>query len=114
MAPSPFDTLNVVERLESAGIPAEQARMHAAVLADILKETISVETECMAERFANKREAAAELNQFKVALEKLDAKIGTTAAELKSELIRWVLTVVVSVGILQTAFIAGLILKIAP
>ncbi len=112
MASSPFDTLKVVERLEGAGVPAEQARMHASVLSDVLTQTISAESACLSERFANKQEVAAEFSEVKFALEKLDAKISTTAAELKSELIRWVVSVVVSVGILQTALIAGLFLKI--
>lgn len=108
MASSPFDTLKVVERLEGAGVPAGQARMHVSVLFDVLTQTLSAESE----RFADKQEVAAEFSQVKVALEKLDAKISTTAADLKSELMRWVVSVVVSVGILQTALIAGLLLKI--
>ena len=112
MATRPFDTPRVVERLEGAGVPAEQARMHASVFADVLQQTISAEGECMAERFANKQETGVEFSQIKVSLEKLDAKIDTTAAELKSELVRWMVSVVVSVGVLQTALIAGLLLKI--
>ena len=112
MATRPFDTPRVVERLEGAGVPAEQARMHASVFADVLQQTISAEGECMAERFASKQETGAEFSQIEVSLEKLDAKIDTTAAELKSELVRWMVSVVVSVGVLQTALIAGLLLKI--
>ena len=45
----------------------------------------------------------------RIAIEKLDAKIDKSVLDLKSELIRWM----VSVGILQMALIAGLVLKLA-
>ena len=77
----------------------------------------------MAERCADKAEVSAEFCEVKIALEKLDAKVDkfataldakivATAAELKSELIRWVVTVAVSVGVLQLALITGLLLKL--
>lgn len=61
MTSIPFDTLKMMERLESAGFTNAQARVQIEVL-----------------------------------------------AEVKSELIRWV----VSVGVLQTALIAALLLKL--
>jgi len=108
---SPFDTLRMVERLESVGVPREQATMQASLLAEVM----CAEESRNAERFASKPEVSTEFVSITAALEKtetrLEAKIETTAADLKSELIRWVLTVVASVGILQTALIAGLLLK---
>lgn len=123
MATSHFDTLKMAERLEAVGVPVGQARMHALVLSDALDEAIGTEDVSVAERSADKAEVSAELCELRIAIEKLDAKIDkvestldakmmATAAELKSELIRWVLTVSVSVGALQLALISGLLLKL--
>jgi len=109
MDASPFDTLKMVERLESVGVPAEQARMHASLLA----EAMSAEGASAVERFADKQGVSLEFALIKATIEKLEirleAKIDKGLADLKSEMIRWV----VSVGILQTALIAGLVLKLA-
>ncbi|MYN46614.1 DUF1640 domain-containing protein [Pseudoduganella sp. FT93W] len=119
MASSPFDTLKVVERLEGAGVPAAQARAHVAVLSDVLTQTLTAESENMAELYLPRQESSAEFSLVRIALEKLDAKVekldakvDARLAELRSELIRWVVTVAVSLGILQTALISGLLLKL--
>lgn len=118
MASSPFDTQKVVERLEDAGVPAVQARAHVAVLSDVLTQALSAESENTAEHFVPRQEYSVEFNLLRIALErldakidKLDAKVDARLAELRSELIRWVVTVAVSLGILQTALISGLLLK---
>lgn len=105
MAVVRFDTLRMVERLEFAGVPAAQAKALAAVLADAMGE----EESRLTANFSNKQDVSEELVVIKAALEKPDAKIDKTAAEVKSELVRWV----GSVGILQMALIAGLVMKLA-
>lgn len=119
MASSPFDTQKVVERLEDAGVPAAQARAHVAVLSDVLMQALSAESANVAANYVPKQEFSAEFILVKVALEKLEAKVDwlearmdVKLAELRSELIRWVVTVAVSLGILQTALISGLLLKL--
>jgi hypothetical protein len=104
MATSHLDTLKMAERLEGTGVPAEQARMHALLLSEALDEAMRVEKTSIAECYVGKTEFC----DVKVAIEKLDAKIVASTAELKSELIHWV----VSVGILQFALISGLLLKL--
>ena len=132
MTSSSFDAVKAVERLESAGVPAEQARMHALLLCEILRD---------ASRNADiRQELTAETSELKMSIAKLDAKIDRVDAKvdrvdakvdrvdariseleqridikiqaaiagLKSELILWV----VSVGILQSALITGLVLKV--
>lgn len=61
------------------------------------------------ESSSSKRDVTHELVMIRASLETLNAKIDRSAAELKAELIRWV----VSVGLLQMALIAGLVLKLA-
>jgi len=111
MAAIAFDTLKMAERLESAGMPAAQAKMQATVLAEVM----NAEDASIVDRFSSKQDVAVELAAIKAGIEKLDSKISQSAAEskalnsdTKAELIRWV----VSVGILQMALVAGLVLKL--
>jgi hypothetical protein len=108
-----FDTQKMVDRLEDAGVPPAQARVHTVLLA----EAISALETAIIERCASKHDVANGFMEIKAALDRLDARVDTRLAavdtrmaELKSELIRWV----VSVGILQMALIAALMLKLAP
>lgn len=107
----PFDTLKMVDRLVKAGVPTEQAKVQTELLAEVIR----AEDSSIADRFSSKQDVTQELSSLKLALEKLeskidrlDSKIDKSGAEIKSELIRWV----VSVGILQMALIAGLVLKL--
>lgn len=104
MTSIPFDTLKMMERLESAGFTNAQA--------EVLAEVIGKEKAHAAERYASKHDVAQELVGIKASIDNVGAtlnlKIDRSAAEVKSELIRWV----VSVGVLQMALIAALILKL--
>lgn len=111
----PFDTLKMVDRLVKAGVPTEQAKVQTELLAEV----ISAEDASILDRFITKQDVAQDFLSVKLALEKLESKIDQlelkidkSAAEVKGELIRWVVTVVVSVGILQMALITGLVLKL--
>lgn len=104
MTSIPFDTLKMMERLESAGFTNAQARVQIEVLAEVIgKESAGV-----ADRYLSKQEFAPEIAGIRASLGTLDVKIDKVAAEVKSELIRWV----VSVGVLQTTLIAALLLKL--
>ncbi|NHZ90376.1 DUF1640 domain-containing protein [Massilia sp. CCM 8733] len=113
MATIPFDTLKMAERLERAGFSVEQAKVQAAMLAEI----VSAADASIVERFSSKHDVSRELTEIRSSIEKLDAKIDRTAAdakasvsEAKAEPVRWV----VGVGLLQMALIAGLVLKLVP
>lgn len=138
MASLPFDTLEMVERLEIAGVPTAQAKVQVSMLA----EAIRSEDASISDRFVSKQDVTQELASIRALIEKLNAKIDSrfemldakidakiemldtkmnakietldikidkSASDVKSELIRWVVTV----GILQMALIAGLVLKLA-
>ena len=106
MAAIPFDTLKMAERLERAGFSIEQAKVQAAMLAEI----IGAEDASIVERFSSKHDVSRELTESRSSIEKLEAKIDRTVSEAKAELVRWV----VGVGLLQMALIAGLVLKLLP
>jgi hypothetical protein len=104
-----FDTQKMVERLEGAGVPPAQARVHTALLTEVMNamEAAIIER-CASKQDLERLEARVEVRMagFDARLAGFDARL----AELKSELIR----LVVTVGVLQTALIAALLLKLTP
>jgi chromosome segregation ATPase len=140
MASMLFDTQKMVEHWESTGVPSEHARAHTAVLAeglnaleaaivercaskedlrkleakldarmDRLQSQIDINAADMNAKFA---EVKAEFANMNAKLAEINARFAETDAKianLRSELIRWMVTV----GILQTALITALVLKLA-
>lgn len=91
MASITFDTLRFANRLKAAGVPQEQAEAEAEALSEVLGTNVK--------DLASKQD-----------IEVLRAEMRTEMAETKADLIRWV----VGVGVLQTATIAALLIKLAP
>lgn len=111
----PFDTLKMMERLEKAGVPAEQAKVQTELLAEV----ISAEDASISDRFSAKQEVTSELvkmnfeltafrQEIKTDVNKLRQEMEVQNANTKAEITRWV----VSVGVLQIALIAGLVIKL--
>jgi len=100
-----FDTHEFIKELKNAGFSEEQAeaitRLQKAAVATTLEQA----------RHDFELDDVATKRDLKELEFKLEARIKDTElkiAETKSELIRWV----VSVGLLQTALVAALLLKI--
>lgn len=91
-----FDTLQFVQRLRKAGINEGEAEAIAEAVRDV-QDSADV---------ATKEDVAALKKDIAVVEARLEVKI----AETKADLIRWV----ISVGVLQTALIAALLLKLIP
>jgi hypothetical protein len=86
MSSTTFDTLGYFEKLKAAGMPEEQAK----VVANTMREVVE-------ERLATK----ADLRELEIRLEtRLDIRL----AELKNDLLRWVLGIAVG----QVAIIVAL------
>jgi len=90
-----FDTLKFVERLKSAGVPEGQAKAISEAQNEVFSEVIEAQ-------LATKKDVST-VNEA-IAGVKLEIK------ELEIRMIRWV----VSVGVLQTAMIAALLIKLTP
>ncbi len=86
MATIPFDTLKMAEEMEAAGFTHAQARTQARILSEI---------------------ASADRSTMATKLDIADVKL--EIEKVRSELVKWVVTV----GILQTAIVSALVLKIA-
>ncbi len=85
-----FDTLAYVKTLRDVGVDEKQAEAQAATLAAVLKSGVT--------DLATKQD-----------IDLLRAELKRDVAELKTELIRWV----VGVGILQTTLIVGILARLA-
>lgn len=88
-----FDTLQFVQRLKKAGIVEAEAEAIAEAVRDV--------------------HASADLatkTDLQQGLATIEAKLEVKIAETKGDLIRWV----VGVGMLQTALIAAMMLKLLP
>ena len=83
MAALTFDTLKFAEKLIAAGVPEAQAKAEASALSEVLEVNF---------------------NEV-VTKEHLDYKL----AELKSELIKWV----VGLALAQTGLLVGILLKLS-
>jgi DNA-binding transcriptional MerR regulator len=88
-----FDTLQFVQRLKKAGVKDAEAEAIAEAVRDVQANA----------DLATKSDLKRDLAEVKAGLE---VKI----AETKAELVKWV----VSVGVLQTAIIAALLMKLIP
>jgi hypothetical protein len=96
-----FDTQRAMDRLVDAGVPPAQARAHAAVLAEVIDSV----NDHVVGRYATKEDLA-------LAVKDLKAELRIEMEKLRSDLMRWVLTVVVAAGFIQSALIVGLLLKL--
>jgi NADH/NAD ratio-sensing transcriptional regulator Rex len=100
--PLTFDTLQFVQRLKKAGVKEMEAETIAEAVRDVQTSAdaaIRRDITLFETSLATKRD--------------LDVKIAETKAEIsetKAELVKWV----VSVGVLQTAIISALLMKLIP
>ncbi|MDR3299613.1 MAG: CCDC90 family protein [Candidatus Accumulibacter sp.] len=139
-----FDTLQFVQRLKKAGIKETEAEAIAeavrdvqtnsdvATKRDLAEVTAKLETSDAATQhdlaevkakletsdLATKRdltELKAELKHDLAGLgAELRAEFKSGLAETKAELIKWGVTIVVAVGVLQTSIITALIMRLIP
>jgi hypothetical protein len=120
-----FDTLQFVQRLKKAGVKEPEAEAIAEAVRDVQTNADVATKHDLAEVKAKLETSdlatTRDLTEIEAGLKrdlaiveaKLEAKIAETKVEIertKAELVRWV----VSVGILQTILIAGLLLRLIP
>ena len=92
-----FDTLAYVKRLRDAGFTEPQAETLAQTQAELIDS-----------QFANKQDLKNLEVTLKRDIELLRAEMKQPLAETKAEIIRWT----VGAGVLQTALIAALLLRL--
>ena len=95
-----FDTLKFANRLKAVGVPEKQAEEQAAMMAEAVWD---IQTNANP---ATKHDMADLRKEIELVRADLIAKM----AETRADLVKWV----VSVGVLQTAMIGALLLKLIP
>jgi hypothetical protein len=107
-----FDTLQFVQRLKKAGVKEMEAEAIAEGFRDFqanIDATVKHDLAAFETDLATKRDIMA--LEVKIAETHAEiAKTRTEIAETKAELVKWV----VSVGVLQTAIIGALLMKLIP
>ena len=128
-----LDVLNIIERLEGGGVPHEQAKVQAAVLVDV----VTGECKCMETRYVTRGDHSAALMPLELGIQTVDAKvdrltvetkataerlafeakataellgmrIDKTASDLKSEMMKWT----ISVWFLQLGLFTALLFQL--
>ena len=95
-----FDTLKFAKTLTAAGVPTAHAEAEAEALANAFAESEE------AANLATKQDIDGLKKDLIIVRAELEVKI----AETKADLVRWV----IGVGMLQTALIAALMMKLIP
>jgi hypothetical protein len=107
-----LDTLDYAEKLKAGGFTEQQAQALTRVNADVIEKQLATKQDVEAHESTIKRDIAESENRLEIRLKELELKIAennTRIAETKAELVRWV----VSVGLLQSTLIVGVLLKVA-
>lgn len=108
-----FDTHDFVRKLKGVGFSEEQAE----VITDLQKTTSAntleqAKHDYELDNIATKRDLKESELQLESKIRELDTTLQLKIEQSKSELQRWMVTVVLGTAILQTAIITALILKL--
>lgn len=101
MSALPFDTHNFYLELVESGL--------AEKTADALTKAVTKIELAKIEELATK----SDIKELELKIEVVKAELKRDMADMKADLQRWTVTVVLGTAILQTAIIAALILKLA-
>ena len=102
MATLTFDTYAFIRKLKDSGISEEQARAQVEALSTAFEQ---FQGETHFTDLANKHD----IRELELKIELVKAELKRDMAETKADLIRWI----IGAGFLQTALIAGLLLKLS-
>ena len=92
-----LDTLKYAEQLEAAGVTPQVAYAHAHALAAVVDQQLATKTD---------------IEVVKGEIQKAELRLEAKIAEVRSDLIRWTVGIVLGAGALQTAVIVALMLKL--
>lgn len=102
MATLAFDTYAFIRKLKESGITEEQARAQVEALSTAFEQ---FQGETHFTDLADKHD----IRELELKIELVKAELKRDMAETKADLIRWI----IGAGFLQTALIAGLLLKLS-
>lgn len=105
MSVAAFDTLKLVRRLESAGMPGAQA----AGLAEAFAEIMITELATKGDLRELRAELRAEIGLLRTDMEKMRGELRTEIAASKSDVLRWIVPLMLG----QMALSLGILLRVS-
>lgn len=116
MSIAAFDTLKLVRRLESAGMPGAQAAGLAEAFAEIMITELATKADLRELRAdligqMNGRDGSlrTELEKLRTDMEKMRGELRTEIAASKSEMLRWIVPLMLG----QMALSLGILLRVS-
>lgn len=98
-----FDTHEIIKKLREKGLSEELAEYQVEAMKEVARQAVvQVQHDFELDDLATKRD-----------LRELELMLKRDLSETKADLQRWIITVVLGVGVLQTAIITALVLKVA-
>lgn len=105
-----FDTHDIIKKFREKGLSEDLAEFQVEAIKDVVKQAVNqVQHDYNLNELATKKDLDSRITETELKIELVRADLKRDIAETKAELIRWV----VGVGLLQTALIAGLVIKLA-
>ena len=83
-----FDTLKFANRLKTAGVPAAQAEAEAKALSEVLETNLN--------ELATKEDLRHEISDVRKDLQRVEDRFDTKLANLKFDLIKWMIGLLVA------------------
>jgi hypothetical protein len=104
-----LDTYALVLKLKEAGVPEQQAAIQVETITKAIDSALEqVRHEHDLDNLVTNKDLDARIRETELKIELVRSELKRDIAEAKAELIRWV----VGVGVLQTALITGVLLKL--
>ena len=104
-----LDTLAYADTLKAGGFSPQQAETQSRALAEILDRQMTTKAEIAEHENNLRRDIEALRVELKRDMREVELRLETKIAETQADLTRWV----VGAGVLQTAIVVGVLLKVA-
>lgn len=109
MSVAAFDTLKLVRRLESAGMPGAQAAGLAEAFAEIMVTELATKSDLRELRAELRTELRTEIGLLRTDMEKMRGELRTEIAASKSDVLRWIVPLMLG----QMALSLGILLRVS-
>lgn len=109
-----FDTHNIIKKFRDKGLSEDLAEYQVEAIKDMVNQAlVQVQHDYHLDELATKRDLKELETATKRDLKELELKLQKDIAETKTDLIRWIFTVGVGMGLVQIASIVFLVLRLS-
>lgn len=118
MTTIPFDTLQFSTDLIESGVPEKQATAITKAISKAQQEAVTsvikqVEHDYDLDKIVTNKDLDARIKETELKIELVKAELKRDIAETKTDLIRWIFTVGVGMGLVQIASIVFLVVRLS-